>query len=57
MRFLTNTEYGSRGGIAAHCVWVSDQDMDIMAQKRITAVHNPVSNLKLASGVAESPRC
>ena len=51
-------QYGvwERGGIAAHCVWVSDQDMDIMARKRITAVHNPVSNLKLASGVARVPR-
>lgn len=51
-------QYGvwERGGIAAHCVWVSDQDMDIMAQKRITAVHNPVSNLKLASGVARVPQ-
>ena len=44
------------GGIAAHCVWVSDQDMDIMVRKNITAVHNPVSNLKLASGVARVPR-
>ena len=40
------------GAIAAHCVWVSGQDMEIMAKKHITAVHNPVSNLKLASGVA-----
>ena len=40
------------GAIAAHCVWVSEEDMEIMAKKHITAVHNPVSNLKLASGVA-----
>ena len=37
--------------VAAHCVWVSDEDMEIMAQKGVTAVHNPVSNLKLGSGV------
>lgn len=37
---------------AAHCVWVSDEDMDLMAEKGVTAVHNPVSNLKLASGIA-----
>lgn len=36
---------------AAHCVWVSEQDMEIMREKGVTAVHNPVSNLKLASGV------
>lgn len=37
---------------AAHCVWVTEADMDIMAENRVTAAHNPVSNLKLASGVA-----
>jgi len=36
---------------AAHCVWVTDSDMKIMAEKGVTAVHNPVSNLKLGSGV------
>lgn len=44
------------GGHAAHCVWVTEEDMAIMAQKNITAVHNPVSNLKLASGVARVPQ-
>lgn len=43
------------GGLAAHCVWVSDEDMDLMAKKGISAVHNPVSNLKLGSGVARVP--
>ena len=42
------------GGVAAHCVWVTDEDMAVMAKKDITAVHNPVSNLKLASGVART---
>lgn len=37
---------------AAHCVWVSDEDLHLMAEKGVTAVHNPVSNLKLASGIA-----
>ena len=51
-------QYGvwERGGTAAHCVWVSDEDMDIMAQKHVTAVHNPVSNLKLGSWVSRVPR-
>ena len=37
---------------AAHCVHVTDGDMDILAARGATAVHNPVSNLKLNSGVA-----
>lgn len=37
---------------AAHCVWVTERDMEIMAENRVTVAHNPVSNLKLASGIA-----
>lgn len=40
---------------AAHCVWVTDEDMDILAEKGVTVATNPVSNLKLASGVCNVP--
>ena len=36
--------------VAAHCVAVEPGDMDIMHAKGVTAVHNPTSNMKLASG-------
>lgn len=36
---------------AAHCVFVTDTDMDIMKEKGVSVAHNPVSNLKLGSGV------
>lgn len=38
--------------LAAHCVHVTDEDIDILADNGVSAVHNPVSNLKLGSGVA-----
>ena len=38
--------------IAAHCVWTTPEDWAILAEKGVSAVHNPVSNLKLGSGVA-----
>lgn len=38
--------------IAAHCVHVTEHDMDIMAEKNVTAIYNPISNMKLASGIA-----
>lgn len=44
------------GCLAAHCVWVDDADMDIMAEKHVRVAHNPGSNLKLASGVAPVPK-
>lgn len=41
--------------IAAHCVWTTEEDWAGMAEKGVTCVHNPVSNLKLGSGVAWVP--
>lgn len=41
---------------AAHCVHVSEGDMDIMAAKGVSVLHNPKSNLKLANGTAPVPR-
>lgn len=38
--------------IAAHCVHVDDDDIEIMKQKNVYPVNNPGSNLKLASGFA-----
>ncbi|MCL2003850.1 MAG: amidohydrolase [Oscillospiraceae bacterium] len=43
--------FGTRTA-AAHCVHLADGDMDILAARGVTAVHNPVSNLKLGSGIA-----
>lgn len=41
--------------LAAHCVHVTDEDIEIFAEKGVSVAHNPVSNLKLASGVARIP--
>ena len=40
---------------AAHCVWISDGDMDILSAVGASVAHNPVSNLKLGSGIARVP--
>ena len=44
------------GTIAAHCVHLTEEDMDIMAAKHVRVAHNPQSNLKLASGIAPVAR-
>ena len=40
---------------AAHCVWLTDGDMDILREKGVTVASNPASNFKLASGIADVP--
>lgn len=40
------------GGGGYHCVWMDEKDLEIMQRKNLTAVTNPASNMKLASGVA-----
>jgi 5-methylthioadenosine/S-adenosylhomocysteine deaminase len=42
--------------LAAHCVHVSDDDIAILARRRVGVSHNPGSNMKLASGIAPVPK-
>jgi len=42
--------------LAAHCVHLSDNDINILKEKKVSVVHNPTSNLKLGSGIAPVPR-
>ncbi|WP_295808391.1 amidohydrolase [uncultured Nitratireductor sp.] len=39
----------------AHCVHLDDEEIAILARTGTTVSHNPVSNLKLASGIARIP--
>lgn len=38
--------------IAAHGVWLSDNEMEIIKERGVNISHNPVSNMKLASGIS-----
>lgn len=40
---------------AAHCVWLSGNDIDILQSKNVFVANNPVSNMKLGSGFAPIP--
>jgi len=41
--------------LAAHCVVLSKDDLDILSRRRATVAHNAESNMKLASGIAPVP--
>ncbi|MDX6711151.1 MAG: 5-methylthioadenosine/S-adenosylhomocysteine deaminase [Blastocatellia bacterium] len=42
--------------IAAHVVWPNEKELGILKRQNVGVVHNPQSNMKLASGVAPVPR-
>jgi 5-methylthioadenosine/S-adenosylhomocysteine deaminase len=41
--------------LAAHCVWLTAREIEIFHRRGVKPVHNPVSNMKTASGVAPVP--
>ena len=54
-------EYAQKAGvfrvrtIAAHCVQVSDSDIRILKENKVSVVTNPASNMKLGNGFAPVP--
>jgi 5-methylthioadenosine/S-adenosylhomocysteine deaminase len=41
--------------IAAHCIFVDESDRKLLAQRQVGCVHNPSSNMMIASGVSPVP--
>jgi 5-methylthioadenosine/S-adenosylhomocysteine deaminase len=40
----------------AHCVWVTDNEIEVIRDTKTNVIHNPVANMFLAEGVAPIPR-
>jgi len=55
VRFLRDTGLLDANLLAFHCVWLDEPDIEMMARAGAKAVHNPESNMKLASGIAPVP--
>jgi 5-methylthioadenosine/S-adenosylhomocysteine deaminase len=41
--------------IAAHCIWLEEDELDILAALGVKVAHDPESNMKLGAGVAPIP--
>ena len=54
--YLADLGILSERTIAAHCVHVSEADLDLLGEFEVGIATNPVSNLKLASGLAPLPQ-
>ena len=52
VRYLEKLGILSEHLVLAHVVWIDDEEMDLLAKYNVSVVHNPASNLKLASGYA-----
>ena len=49
---LVNVGLIKRPTLAAHCVYMSDEDITAFAENNVSVAYNPQSNMKLASGIA-----
>jgi 5-methylthioadenosine/S-adenosylhomocysteine deaminase len=52
VQYLERIEFLGPDVLAAHCIWTDNTDMKILAERQVGCVHNPSSNMMLASGVA-----
>src|SRR5688572_14400570 len=52
VKFLDDFGIPARNSIFAHCVHISDDEIEILKQRGTSGSHNPVSNMMLGDGVA-----
>ena len=56
VNYLNNIGLLDENLVAAHSVWLSDEEVELMAAQKAAISHCPKSNLKLASGIANSQK-
>ncbi|VVB88202.1 5'-deoxyadenosine deaminase [uncultured archaeon] len=56
INLLKSMEFLGPDVLAAHCVWLSDGDIDILENRKVNVVHCPSSNMALGAGIAPVPK-
>ncbi|GBD97867.1 MAG TPA: amidohydrolase [Nitrospirae bacterium] len=56
VEYLDDIGFLSERLFAAHCVWLTGKEIEILAEKKVGVSHCIESNLKLASGIAPLPK-
>ncbi len=56
VNLLNSIDFLNSNVLAAHCVWLSDDDIDILKNKKVNVVHCPSSNMALGVGIAPVPK-
>jgi 5-methylthioadenosine/S-adenosylhomocysteine deaminase len=51
-RYLDNLGFWDEDVWAAHSIWLDDEDIEILAGRKVGVAHNPKCNMKIADGAA-----
>ena len=51
VKYLDEIGFLDKKLIAAHCIWLNDDDINLLEKHNVKIAYNPTSNMKLASGV------
>lgn len=51
VEYLDDIGFLGKNVIACHSIWLNDNEVKLLAKNNVSLVHNPCSNMKLASGV------
>jgi 5-methylthioadenosine/S-adenosylhomocysteine deaminase len=52
IEYLDNLDIIDEKTLIVHGVWLTDEDLNILASRKVPVSHNPQSNMKLAAGIA-----
>lgn len=56
VKYLESLSFFDGATIGAHLVWPTDEEIAILARRRVGVIHNPSSNMKISSGIAPVAR-